>query len=183
MWLRRSAVMGGLCFALLASIPVAATDNDPAGMPSIVVPRATIYPGDRLEAGLLDTRPVSSAASSYTNTVFSSSEELEGMVARRTLLQGRPIPRDAVRPVPVVRQGEPVSISYRSGGIHIELSATALQSGGVGETISVRNADTGRVIADAYRQTSPCSWHHHETPALRVFACPGRHFLSRSGPV
>jgi flagella basal body P-ring formation protein FlgA len=111
----------------------------------IVVPRVTIYPGDHLSNGLLEVRPIQDKATS-AHSVFSDPEELLGMIARRTLLVGRPIPRDAVRPEPIIRQGEPVSISYETSGILIQLSATALQSGGVGQTISVRNSDTGRII-------------------------------------
>ena len=111
----------------------------------IVVPRATIYPGDRLSVGLLEVRQIPDKAPS-ADSVFSDPEDLQGMIARRTLLVGRPIPLDAVRPEPIIRQGEPVSISYQTSGILIQLSATALQSGGVGQTISVRNSDTGRII-------------------------------------
>lgn len=112
---------------------------------TIVVPRTTIYPGDRLTSGLLSVKPLPNRAPGL-KSVFAEPEELSGMIARRTLLAGRPIPRDAVRPEPIIRQGEPVSVSYQTSGIEIQLSATAMQSGGIGQTISVRNRDTGRVI-------------------------------------
>jgi flagella basal body P-ring formation protein FlgA len=134
-----------LLLILMRVGPVAAEGESEKGTINIVVPRATIYPGDRIVDGLIDVRPVK-ANSSYASAVFTARAEVDGQIARRTLLPGRAIPRDAVRSAPIVQQGEPVSVVFLSGSIQIQLSGTALQSGAVGEIISVRNSDTGRIV-------------------------------------
>lgn len=111
----------------------------------IVVPRAAVYPGDRLLDGVLEEREVR-ANPGYAATLLTSREGAVGLVARRTLLPGQPIPKDALRGVHVIQQGQAVSARYDQGAISIVLSGTAIQPGAVGDTISVRNAETGRLV-------------------------------------
>ncbi|MEZ5899380.1 MAG: flagellar basal body P-ring formation chaperone FlgA [Hyphomicrobiaceae bacterium] len=111
----------------------------------VVVPQVAIYPGDEINAGLLTTKVLRSSAR-IRNAVFTSKEQLGGLVARRTLVPGQPISRDAVRASFVVKQGQPVSIRYLSGSISIVLTGAAIQSGSIGDVISVRNSDTGRIV-------------------------------------
>lgn len=111
----------------------------------VVVPQVAIYPGDEINAGLLATKVLRSSAR-IGSAVFTSKEQLSGLVARRTLVPGQPISRDAVRASYVVKQGQPVSIRYLSGSISIVLTGAAIQSGSVGDVISVRSSDTGRIV-------------------------------------
>jgi flagella basal body P-ring formation protein FlgA len=77
---------------------------------------------------------------------MNSSEGLIGKVARQTLLPGRPIGRDALREPHAITQGQAALMVFQSGGLTITGNGTALQSGSTGDTVSVRNADSGRIV-------------------------------------
>jgi len=111
----------------------------------VVVPQVAIYPGDKIREGLLTTKVIR-ANGAVLSAVFKSRADLEGRVARRTLVPGQPITRDAIRTSYVVTQGQRVSIQFQSESISIVMTGTAVQSGSVGDVISVRNTDTGRLV-------------------------------------
>lgn len=110
----------------------------------ILVPRTVIYPGTTLSSDLVQKLVVRD--NSQLATAFTSSDQLTGLVARRTLIPGQPITKEAVRTPTLVQQGQPVTVHYTDGPIAIALGAVALQSGGVGDNITVRNGDTGRIL-------------------------------------
>jgi flagellar basal body P-ring formation protein FlgA len=114
------------------------------------VPHLTIYPGDRITGGMLVDRLFHPRAVARIQ-VHDSRQLLEGKVARRTLLPGQPILANAVREPDVVAQGKPCLIVFQSGGLTITSYAVALQSGGVGEMISLRNPDSGAIIRGIVR--------------------------------
>jgi flagella basal body P-ring formation protein FlgA len=64
-------------------------------------------------------------------------------IAARALLPGRPILTQDVKAAPRVRRGQPVSLVYAEGNVHVRLSGRALQDGATGDVISVA-ADLGR---------------------------------------
>lgn len=111
----------------------------------VVVPQIVIYPGSKIEEGLLTTKRLR-ANSLLREAVFTSRSQVAGFIARRTLVPGQPIAKDSVRAAYVVSQGQPVAIQFQSGAITIVLTGTAVQSGSVGDVIGVRNSDTGRVV-------------------------------------
>lgn len=111
----------------------------------VVVPQVAIYPGDKIREGLLTTKVIR-ANGAVLSAVFKSRADLEGRVARRTLVPGQPITRDAIRASYVVTQGQRVSIQFQSESISIVMTGTAVQSGSAGDVISVRNTDTGRLV-------------------------------------
>jgi flagella basal body P-ring formation protein FlgA len=59
---------------------------------------------------------------------------------------GQPITKDAVRAIHVVMQGQRVAIRFQSQSISIVMTGAAVQPGSVGDVISVRNTDTGRLV-------------------------------------
>lgn len=115
----------------------------------ILVPRAVIYPGTPLSSDLM--RKLAVRDNGHLATAFTSSDQLAGLVARRTLVPGQPITQDGVRTPTLVQQGQPVTVHYKDGPIAIALGAVALQSGGVGDNITVRNGDTGRILRATVR--------------------------------
>lgn len=130
--------------ALLFMICASARASDPAVIP-LPVPRVTIYPGDTIDAGALYER-MFIARSVARATVLESEEALVGRVARRTLLPDKPIPLNAVRDPYVISQGKQALLIFKADGVTITSAAVALQNGGVGDTVSARNADSGIVI-------------------------------------
>ena len=72
---------------------------------------------------------------------------LIGKVARRTLLPGQPIAVNAIREPYLVNQGKTVAGRLRDRRAdHHQPGALALQNGGVGDVVSLRNTDSGTVI-------------------------------------
>ncbi len=140
-----------IIFAVFTGSVICFSVSATAGQ-SIPVPKATIYPGDLIGDDLLtmrrfNTRGRAGRRARDARTIYASREFLIGKVARRTLLRGRPIPRNAVREPDVVSRGKSVLVSYRSGRLLITAYATALQSGRAGDIVSLRNIDSGTVIS------------------------------------
>lgn len=114
-------------------------------------PRHVIYPGDMITQGMLIETPLS--VQNNSGPVALAPEDIVGMMAARTLLPGLSIPMSALRPPRVVRAGAAVSMIYIDGGLVITAAGDALQDGVVGQTVKLRNEDsgvtvTGRVRAD-----------------------------------
>jgi len=116
-----------------------------AGGRRLPVPTITIYPGEMIQASHLTER-LFGVASGARLPFIRSQSALEGKVARRTLLAMKPIPVNAIRDPHVIRRGSTTKIVYRAGALTITSSATALQSGGVGDVISARNNDSSLIV-------------------------------------
>jgi flagella basal body P-ring formation protein FlgA len=109
------------------------------------VPRLTIYPGDVIG----DDQIMERAFIAHTvarSTIHEAREALLGKVARRTLLPGQPIPINGVRDPYVVVQGKNALVVFEEGGLTITTNAMALQNGGIGDLVTLRNVDSGTVI-------------------------------------
>jgi flagellar basal body P-ring formation protein FlgA len=132
----------GACAALLLALPARAADADDIPLP---VPMVTIYPGDIIEDGKISDR-LFIARTVARGTVVETRSAVVGKVARRTLLPGQPIPMNATRDSYAIAQGRTALLVFRSGGLTITSTAVALQNGGIGESISARNADSGVII-------------------------------------
>lgn len=137
----RAGALGALTCALLACAPARAAQNNVLPVPSVI-----IYPGDTLKEALLVDRDFS-ADPPAQGSVIDSRTALIGKVARRTLLPGLPIPLNAVNEPNAVANGAKVRVIFEQDGLIIETYAAALQSGSVGQVISVRNLDSGMTIA------------------------------------
>ncbi|MGB3719478.1 MAG: flagella basal body P-ring formation protein FlgA [Proteobacteria bacterium] len=139
----------GLFRCLLAStfllIVCAYTSQLLAARISLPVPRITLYPGDTIRADHLVDRAFR-ADPGRQHPVYRSREDIVGKIARRTLLPNRPIPINALRAPHLVVQGTVVQIVFREGPLEILGHAVALQSGGKGDVISLRNIDSGVII-------------------------------------
>lgn len=109
------------------------------------VPRVTLYPGDTVENEHLYERAFV-AQTVARATVFDGRRAVVGKVALRTLLPGQPIPVTAVREPYVIAQGKSALVVFQEGGITITSQAVALQNGGVGDVVSLRNIDSGAII-------------------------------------
>jgi flagellar basal body P-ring formation protein FlgA len=109
------------------------------------VPKAVIYPGDVVSDELLETRAFI-AHTVARATIHEAREALIGKVARRTLLKGQPIAVSAIRDPYLVSQGKTAVAVFEHGGLTITTNALALQNGGLGDVVSLRNLDSGSVI-------------------------------------
>jgi flagellar basal body P-ring formation protein FlgA len=139
----RIAVQWGI--AVLAACAFAGVANAEDSGRTVFVPRAVIYPGDRITDATLIERQL--LVSPDNPPVFGEREEdLLGKFARRTLLPGELIPDGAIRSEDIVKQGRTYKLTYNSQFVSIVGVGVPMQSGGVGEIINVRNPETGIII-------------------------------------
>ncbi len=73
-------------------------------------------------------------------------DESNGMVIRRAIDAGSTITRDMLEQPEVIRKGDSVSITAGNSQIQVSSSGTAMENGRIGEQISVKNQQSGRII-------------------------------------
>jgi flagella basal body P-ring formation protein FlgA len=140
---RHIRLMRAAAWALLA-VPLAALPASAAEL-RLPVPRVTIYPGDAIGDEQLAERAFI-AHTVARGTVYDRRQAVVGKVARRTLLPGLPIPIAGTRDPFVVAQGSLALVVLEASGLTITTNAVALQNGGVGDVITLRNVDSGTII-------------------------------------
>ncbi|PIZ31669.1 MAG: flagella basal body P-ring formation protein FlgA [Alphaproteobacteria bacterium CG_4_10_14_0_8_um_filter_53_9] len=74
-------------------------------------------------------------------------EELEGMVAKRSIKPGVPILRTHIKQDYPVNRNSSVTFTYQRGGIQLTGTATALEEGSLGESVKILNPDTRTTLA------------------------------------
>ncbi|ADZ72308.1 flagellar basal body P-ring formation chaperone FlgA [Polymorphum gilvum] len=134
-----------ICVFIAGMAASAALSGARAAGIDLPVPRVTIHPGDEIGADLLIERRFP-ANTTRQFAIVTSPRDLVGMVARRTLLPGQPVPLGAVAPVMLVKRGEPARLVFKEGGLFIMTQVEALQSGGAGAVVRVRNVDSGVIV-------------------------------------
>ncbi len=134
---RRRAI---LALALLAgSAPALAQEV-------VLIPNRVIYPGETIVPEAL--RQVTLVPGKQSpDAVATKLDELDGKVAKRTLLPGRYIPTNSIRDAWLVEQGAAVQVYFLAGGLTISATAVTLQSGSAGDLVKVRNIDSGKVFS------------------------------------
>jgi flagella basal body P-ring formation protein FlgA len=111
--------------------PVCVNYRDAAGASEktlLPVPAKTIYPGDVITDQSLVDHDFSSDPVISKFAGAPTRAELQGKVARRTLLPGQPIPSSAVGKPTIVAAGGKVQIVFEEGGLRITAFGIALQS-------------------------------------------------------
>ena len=88
------------------------------------------------------------------NGYFTELAMLQDMQTRRSLAEGAVLTRNHIAPIPVVRRGAAVDLVARTTRFSATALGEAMQDGGVGERIRVKNSDSGKIlygqILDAY---------------------------------
>jgi len=113
---------------------------------TIPTPKQVIYPGDVIGEGMLvDTSVYDLPAAE--GAIIDRRAAVVGKIATRTLLPGHAIATFAIANPRAVANGAQVKLVYTDGGLSIVTSALALESGAVGDTIKVRNSDSGLTIS------------------------------------
>ncbi|MCI0599497.1 MAG: flagellar basal body P-ring formation chaperone FlgA [Beijerinckiaceae bacterium] len=144
-WAALAMRLGALGILTLAAL---SCRNTAAAEPKILpVPSITIYPGDVIQEHSLVDRDFSADPVMSNSAGMSTRAGILGKVARRTLLPGLPIPLNAIAAPAVVSNGTKVRILFEEGPLRITAYGTALQSGGAGDIISVRNISSGLTVS------------------------------------
>ncbi|TGQ71229.1 flagellar basal body P-ring formation protein FlgA [Mesorhizobium sp. M00.F.Ca.ET.186.01.1.1] len=112
----------------------------------VLIPNRVIYPGETIELAAL--KQVTLIPGKHKpDAVATLAVELQGKIAKRTLLPGRYIPSAAIREAWLVEQGAAVQVFFIAGGLTISATAVTLQPGSAGDLIKVRNTDSGKILS------------------------------------
>ena len=119
---------------------------------TVIIPTRVIYPGETITGDLLEEVPLRRRLKN-PQAVMLAIGQIDGKVARRTLLPGRMIPVNYVRDAWLVEPGSPVQVRFVHAGLEISVAGVPLQAGAAGDVIKIRNVDsgivfTGTVMAD-----------------------------------
>lgn len=124
-------------------------------------PRWTLYVGVTLEAKArvaITTRPIAAGATITPADIDWAdvpTKDIEGVSARvqpgetravSSIPPGQILTRSLVRTPSAIRSGDHVSLIVNQGPIQIMASGTALQNGGYGQPIEVKNDGSGRKV-------------------------------------
>ncbi|WP_105381466.1 flagellar basal body P-ring formation chaperone FlgA [Neorhizobium alkalisoli] len=142
---RKNAIGATLAMPLLAALLAGAGSPVLAGMGTAVVPTSTIYPGEEISAGKVEEVEVTNP--NLSGDYARSSQEVVGMVAKRTLLPGRTISASALREAFAVTRGSSVRLTFSIGNMTISASGSPLENAAVGDVIRVRNTDSGVTVS------------------------------------
>ncbi|MGB3387253.1 MAG: flagellar basal body P-ring formation chaperone FlgA [Pseudaminobacter sp.] len=113
---------------------------------TVTIPNRVIYPGETIEPSALKEVALRQGKQA-PEAVAMAASDIEGKVARRTLLPGRYIPLSSIREAYVVEQGAPVQVVFVAGALTISATAVTLQPGSAGDMVKVRNIDSGKVLS------------------------------------
>lgn len=124
----------------LAASPALAQSAAPL---AYVTPTRVIYPRQTIRADMVEAR----GAEALPGGVVVSFDEIVGKAARATLLPGRAIPLAALGEPEAARNGAPVTLIFREGGLDVRAAGVAMQAGAAGERIRARNAASGLIVS------------------------------------
>ncbi len=134
-----------ICQAAWLGLALVAGSMPAAAQELGVIPNRIIYPGETVSADALAMAKVRKGKP--TTTAFAHAPtELIGKVAKRTLLPGRFVPLASVRDAFLVQQGTSVQVMFIQDGLTISATAIMLEPGSAGDTVKVRNIDSGAVF-------------------------------------
>ena len=128
----------------LAASPALAQDVAPLAYPT---PTRVIYPRQIIAADMVEAR----VAQALPGGVALSFDAILGKAARATLLPGRAIPLAALGEPEAARNGGPVTLIFKEGGLDVRAAGVAMQAGAAGERIRARNAASGLIVSGVLR--------------------------------
>jgi len=111
----------------------------------IVVPAHDITRGDTIGETDLTYATVDGAA--LMSGVPTKMNEVLGLQARRVLAAGQPFRSDDVRRPIVVTKGQTVTMQFTVPGVELMAMGRAMSEGGVGDTVTVQNPVSYRMIS------------------------------------
>lgn len=111
----------------------------------IVVPAHDIARGDVI--GETDLTYATVDAEAVMSGVPTKMSEVTGMQTRRVLPAGRPFRGDDLRRPIVITKGQTVTMQFAAPGVELTAMGRAMSEGGVGDTVTVQNPASYRMIA------------------------------------
>jgi flagellar basal body P-ring formation protein FlgA len=77
---------------------------------------------------------------------YTDAGEIDGLRLRRSVRAGDLLTDQYTEPVPVIARGDQIQLVAQSANLRIIAAAVALQDGGIGARIRVRNTDSGNMV-------------------------------------
>ena len=130
---------------LLPAMMLAAASSAFASTVRIVVPAHDIARGDVISETDLTYATVDGSA--LMSGVPTKMDEVKGMQARRMLGTGQPFRGDDVRRPIVIIKGQTVTMQFAAPGVELTAMGRAMSEGGVGDTVTIQNPASYRMIA------------------------------------
>lgn len=112
----------------------------------VLVPNRIIYPGEAISLSALKEVTLK-PGKVRPDAVATLPEELDGKVAKRTLLPGRYVAVGSLREAWLVDRGAAVQVVFNAGSLMITASAVSLEPGAAGDVVKVRNIDSGKIFS------------------------------------
>ena len=110
----------------------------------IVVPAHDIARGDTVSQSDLTFATV--AGEGLMGGTVTTIGAIDGMQARRVLRAGEPLQASDMRRPVVVTKGQTVTMLFNAPGVELSAMGRALGEGGVGDTVSVQNPASFRIV-------------------------------------
>jgi flagellar basal body P-ring formation protein FlgA len=111
--------------------------------PVLVVNRP-VRRGEELSAALVDR--VEKETTALAEEPYTDVAQLQGLRVRRAVGAGQILTAAHAERIPVVRQGAEVTLVIQTRNLEISTPGIALQDGGAGERIRVRNPESGKMV-------------------------------------
>jgi flagella basal body P-ring formation protein FlgA len=134
---------GSVKYAAAQSMPVWAKVRVWISIPSVFAVQ-DLQPGKAIEADQIRMGNIDSGP--YSKSESLTAEQVVGLAPRRPIRAGQLIPRSALEMPLLVEQGEMVGLEVRVGGAFLKSKVRAQGSGRAGDTISVRNIESGKTF-------------------------------------
>jgi flagella basal body P-ring formation protein FlgA len=128
-----------LIATFLSAMPLAQAEE------FVVVVNRIVYPGETVATDAIEEVPFVRTGR-ISQPIVMRRGEIEGKVARRTILPGRLVPSGALREPYLVEAGAPVVVLYVQGALTISATAVPLQPGSAGDMVRLRNVDSGKIF-------------------------------------
>jgi flagellar basal body P-ring formation protein FlgA len=111
----------------------------------LLVPVRNINRGEMLSPDLFTAKRFDVTA--WTEPMLAEPAHLSGCRAKNILTAGRQVGLARLEKIPDVSTGGTVTLVGTVGILEIRAKGVALQNGAIGETIAVRNTDSGKVVS------------------------------------
>jgi len=118
-----------------------------ARLQRVLVAKRNLSAGDALDASQFELRTLSASESAQGQNYYGEVSGLQTSELARNLRAGDALRTTDVRQALLVRRGQSVDLTVvTSSGLELSLRAEALADGRMGETVSLRNPESGRVL-------------------------------------
>jgi len=134
-----------LAMLLIGAAVLTRATSASAATVRVVVPAHDIARGDTIGENDLAFATVDGSA--LMSGVPTKMEEIKGMQARRMLSAGHPFRVEDVRRPVVVTKGQTVTMQFAAPGVELTAMGRAMSEGGVGDTVTVQNPVSYRMVS------------------------------------